>query len=70
METFQFPGANMEKEPTTDLLNYTLRVFQPRTTRVLTREDARQFISDMAAFFRVLEEQEKSKSSEKRPQSA
>lgn len=59
----------METEPTTDMLDYTIRVFQPRTTRVLTREDARQFISDVSAFFRVLEEQEKSKLAKKPPQS-
>lgn len=37
-----------------DLLDETLRVFQPRTARVLTREDAREIHQNLTGFFRVL----------------
>ena len=37
-----------------DFLDKTIRVFQPRTSRVLTREDARQMVETASAFFRVL----------------
>jgi hypothetical protein len=35
-------------------LDETLRVFQPRTSQKLTREDARQIVENAAAFFGVL----------------
>ena len=37
-----------------DLLDYTLEVFQPRSERRLTREDAREIVHNVTGFFRVL----------------
>ena len=42
--------------PTDDLLDETLRVFQPRTERRLTREDAREMVHNLTGCFRVLAE--------------
>ena len=36
------------------LLDRTLEVFQPRTSRRLTREDARQMHTNLADFFDIL----------------
>ncbi len=35
---------------------HTLAVWQPRTSRVLTPEDARQIVENMVGFFRTLRE--------------
>ena len=37
-------------------LDKTITFWQPRTTRTLTREDARQMIENATGFFRVLAE--------------
>ena len=37
-------------------LDKTIAFWQPRTTRTLTREDARQIIENATGFFRVLAE--------------
>lgn len=37
-------------------LDKTIAFWQPRTTRALTREDARQIIENTTGFFRVLAE--------------
>jgi len=67
METNSFPGANSEKLTEEQYLDYTLQVFQPRSPRPLTREDARA-IGDMAVnFFHALEQLQKSNSSENAP---
>jgi hypothetical protein len=41
-----------------NLLDQTLKVWQPRTSRKLTREDARQIIENVNGFFRILLEWE------------
>lgn len=41
---------------TDDLIEETLRVFQPRTERRLTREDAREIAHNLTGFFKVLVE--------------
>jgi len=38
------------------LLDETIAIWQPRTSRPLTREDARQIIENMTGFFNVLRE--------------
>ena len=43
-------------EPEPDLIDRTLRVFQPRTQRTLTREDGREIVHNLTGFFRVLAE--------------
>jgi hypothetical protein len=44
------------REPDPDFLDHTIEVFQPRTPRKLTREDAREITTNMVAFFRILME--------------
>lgn len=44
------------RESDPDLLDRTLEVFQPRTSRRLTREDAREISHNLTGFFRVLME--------------
>lgn len=39
-----------------EFLDKTIAFWQPRTTRTLTREDARQMIENATGFFRVLAE--------------
>jgi hypothetical protein len=39
-----------------EFLEQTLRVWQPRSGRKLTREDARQIAHNIAGFFRILSE--------------
>jgi hypothetical protein len=41
-----------------NLLDQTLKVWQPRTSRKLTREDARQIVENITGFFRILLEWE------------
>ncbi len=41
-----------------DLLDHTIAVFQPRTTRTLDREDAREIVENLTGFFRVLRDWE------------
>lgn len=45
-----FP-ANADRDA---LIDDTLRVFQPRTSRRLTREDAREIITNMTGMFSLL----------------
>jgi len=47
-----------------EFIDYTLRVFQPRTSRVLTREDAREIAENVVGFFSTLRELKKSKASQ------
>ena len=47
-----------EHEARAKLLDRTLEVWQPRTSRQLTREDARQIIENVNGFFRILLEWE------------
>ncbi len=44
------------REPDPDLIDHTLRVFQQRTSRTLTREDGREIVHNLTGFFRVLME--------------
>lgn len=37
-----------------DFLDYTLKVWQPRTSRKLNREDARQIYENLTGFFQIL----------------
>ena len=39
-----------------NLIDDTLRVWQPRTARRLTREDARQIAENTVGFFRIIQE--------------
>jgi hypothetical protein len=45
-------------EVRTKLLDQTLEVWQPRTSRKLTREDARQIVENVTGFVRILLEWE------------
>jgi hypothetical protein len=47
-----------EHEARAKLLDRTLEVWQPRTSRKLTREDARQINENVNGFFRILLEWE------------
>ena len=42
------------QEPMVQLTTRTLEVWQPRASRALNREDARQIIENATGFFRVL----------------
>jgi len=58
----------MEKQLTEEeYLDFTLRVFQPRSSRPLTREDARALKDTAVNFFHALEELRKSIPSENAP---
>jgi len=48
--------AQAERAAENQLLDQTLRVWQPRAARALTREDARQIVANLTGFFRVLSE--------------
>ena len=51
----------MEKVFTKEqLIDEALGVFQPRTSRKLTREDGRQIVDNLVTFFHVLQDWEKS----------
>jgi len=53
----------MEKVLTKEqLIEEALKVFQPRTSRKLTREDGREIVDNLVNFFHVLQDWEKSKS--------
>ncbi|MCG3151374.1 MAG: hypothetical protein GEEBNDBF_00645 [bacterium] len=45
-------------EPSPDLIDQTLAVWQPRSPKQLTREDARQILENVTGFFDVLLEWE------------
>ena len=47
-----------EHEARAKLLDQTLEIWQPRTSRKLTREDARQIVENITGFFRLLLEWE------------
>jgi hypothetical protein len=47
-----------EHEARAKLLDRTLEVWQPRTSRKLTREDARQIVENVTGFVRILLEWE------------
>ena len=49
-------GDNSEREAEGQLLDRTLRVWQPRAARELTREDARQIVANFTCFIQVLSE--------------
>lgn len=40
--------------PSTDLIQHTIRIWQPRLGRTLSDEDARQILENITGFFRVL----------------
>jgi hypothetical protein len=42
----------------TDFIEQTVTFWQPRTSRKLTREDGRQIVENVTAFFRILFEWE------------
>ena len=42
----------------TDFVDQTVTFWQPRTSRKLTREDGRQIVENVTAFFRILLEWE------------
>lgn len=46
------------------LIDEALAVFQPRTSRNLTREDGREIVDNLVSFFHVLQDWEKSKTPE------
>jgi hypothetical protein len=43
-----------DRSPRESLLDATLAVWQPRTDRELTKEDARQIVENVVGFFDVL----------------
>lgn len=55
-------GQSAESEPPTvsrpypsaDLIQHTIRVWEPRLGRPLSEEDARQILENVVGFFRVL----------------
>lgn len=42
------------QEPPEDILDQTLRVWQPYAKEPLSREDAREIVANVTGFFRVL----------------
>ena len=44
----------MEDRVNDEFIKYTLEVWQPRTPRRLTEEDAREIIDNITGFFKVL----------------
>ncbi len=42
------------RETKRQFIDRTLEVWQPRTSRALTREDARQIAENVTGFFRIL----------------
>jgi hypothetical protein len=49
-------SANPVKSyPSADLIQHTIRVWEPRLGRRLTEEDARQILENVVGFFHVLE---------------
>ena len=44
----------MASDISDELIDQTLAVWQPRSARRLTREDARQIVENIAGFFQVL----------------
>jgi hypothetical protein len=68
-----YPGQSdaPETAPEPDLLEATRRVWQPYTTRPLTREDAREIVENIVGFFDLLHEwnrEERRKRSHNGPQ--
>ena len=45
-----------KKFPSPELIKYTLEIWQPRSSRQLTEEDARQIIMNTVSFFRTLQD--------------
>ena len=48
-------GSNAKSYPSADLIQHTIRVWEPRLGRRLTEEDARQILENVVGFFHVLE---------------
>ncbi len=52
------PTGNIPQEtgsyPSADLIQHTIRVWEPRLGRPLSEEDARQILENVVGFFRVL----------------
>jgi hypothetical protein len=46
--------GNSRTYPSEDLIQHTIRVWEPRLGRTLTEEDARQILENVVGFFRVL----------------
>ena len=40
------------------VIDQTLEVWQPRTSQILTREDAREIVENVTGYFRILQEWE------------
>jgi hypothetical protein len=49
-------AADERDQAKPQLIKQTLEVWQPRTSKVLTREDARQIAENVAGFFAILME--------------
>ncbi len=47
-------GRVQRSYPSAELIQYTIRVWEPRLGRKLTEEDARQILENVVGFFRVL----------------
>ena len=48
-------GSNAKSYPSADLIQHTIRVWEPRLGRRLTEEDARRILENVVGFFHVLE---------------
>lgn len=48
-------GSNAKSYPSADLIQHTIRVWEPRLRRRLTEEDARRILENVVGFFHVLE---------------
>jgi len=46
----------MQASTSRDIIDQTLSVWESRTPRTLSREDARQIIANMTAFLRILDQ--------------
>ena len=58
------PTAQLAEADVDDLVLQTIEVWQPRSERRLTPEDAREIISNASGFFRVLAEWDRRSSEE------
>jgi len=55
----RFSVPRLPAAPRSEFLDQTIAIWQPRATRPLTREDAREIIENVTGFFAVLQEWER-----------
>jgi hypothetical protein len=61
------PRDSGDRSPSEEFLDQTIEVWQPRSKRKLTRDDAREIARNMTGFFRVLKEWEHEDKAQRSP---